>query len=69
MRQITEIFPESRATYLHAPSIVDSVAICEAFLADRSVQAALAIAAQSEVALVGIGDMAPDATLFKPATS
>jgi deoxyribonucleoside regulator len=65
VRQVTEIFPRSRATYLHAPSIVDSVAICEAFLADRSVQAALAVAAQSEVALVGIGDMAPEATLFK----
>ncbi|HEX5499956.1 MAG TPA: sugar-binding domain-containing protein, partial [Thermomicrobiales bacterium] len=35
-RQITEIYPLSRATYLHAPSIVDSAAICKAFLADRS---------------------------------
>jgi deoxyribonucleoside regulator len=65
VRQITEIYPASRAIYLHAPSIVDSAAICEAFLADRSVQAALAAAAGSEVALVGIGDMATDATLFK----
>ena len=65
VRQITELYPHSRATYLHAPSIVDSAAICDAFLADRSVQAALAIAAQSEVALVGIGEMAPEATLFK----
>jgi deoxyribonucleoside regulator len=64
VRQITEIYPLSRATYLHAPSIVDSPAICEAFLADRSVQAALAVAAQSEVALVGIGEMDPEATLF-----
>jgi deoxyribonucleoside regulator len=64
-RRITEIYPHSRATYLHAPSIVDSAAICDAFLADRSVQAALAVAAQAEIALVGIGDMAPDATLFK----
>jgi deoxyribonucleoside regulator len=55
----------SRATYLHAPSIVDAAAIREAFLADRSVQAALAVAARSEVALVGIGEMAPEATLFK----
>lgn len=65
VRQVTELFPLSRATYLHAPSIVDSAAICEAFLADRSVQAALAMAAQSEVSLVGIGEMAPEATLFK----
>lgn len=65
VRQITEIYPMSRATNLHAPSIVDSAAIRDAFLADRSVQAALALAAQSAVALVGIGDMGPDATLFR----
>jgi deoxyribonucleoside regulator len=65
VRQITEIYPASRAIYLHAPSIVDSAAICEAFLADRSVQAALVAAAGSDVALVGIGNMAIDATLFK----
>lgn len=65
VRQITELYPHSRATYLHAPSIVDSAAICDAFHADRSVQAALAIAARSEVALVGIGEMASKATLFK----
>jgi deoxyribonucleoside regulator len=64
-RQITEIFPMSRATYLHAPSIVDSAAIRNAFVADRSVQAALAVAARSEVALVGIGNMDPEATLLK----
>jgi DNA-binding transcriptional regulator LsrR (DeoR family) len=65
VRQITDLYPMSRATYLHAPSIVDSEAICQAFLADRSVQAALAVAAQSDVALVGIGNMEPDATLLK----
>jgi DNA-binding transcriptional regulator LsrR (DeoR family) len=65
VRQITEIYPASRATYLHAPSIVDSSAICDAFLADRSVQAALAVAAQSQIALVGIGNMDPEATLLK----
>lgn len=64
VRQITEIYPMSRATYLHAPSIVDSAAIRDAFLADRSVQAALAVAARSEIALVGIGDMDPSATIF-----
>lgn len=65
VRHLTEIFPNSRATYLHAPSIVDSAAIRDAFLADRSVQAALAVAARSEVALVGIGDMDAQATLFR----
>jgi DNA-binding transcriptional regulator LsrR (DeoR family) len=65
VRQITEIYPLSRATYLHAPSIVDSAAICDAILADRSVQAALAVAAQSQLALVGIGNMDPEATLMK----
>jgi deoxyribonucleoside regulator len=65
VRQITEIYPRSRATYLHAPSIVDSATIRDAFLADRSVQAALAVAAQSDVALVGIGNMEAHATLFR----
>ncbi len=65
VRRMTEIYPLSRATYLHAPSIVDSAAIRDAFLADRSVQAALAVAARSDIALVGIGDMEADATLFK----
>ncbi len=63
-RRLTEIYPDSRVTYLHAPSIVDSAAICDALLADRSVQAALATAARSEIALVGIGDMTPNATLL-----
>jgi deoxyribonucleoside regulator len=65
VRQITEIYPASRATYLHAPSIVDAAGIRDAFLADRSVQAALAVAAQSDIALVGVGNMAAEATLFK----
>ena len=63
-RQLTEIYPGSRVTYLHAPSIVDSAEICQVLLADRSVQAALATAAQSEIAIVGIGDMTPSATLL-----
>ncbi len=63
-RRLTEIYPDSRATYLHAPSIVDSQALCDALLADRSVQAALATAAQCEIALVGIGNMDRDATLL-----
>jgi deoxyribonucleoside regulator len=63
-RLLTEIYPDSRVIYLHAPSIVDSAAIADALLADRSVQAALATAAQSEIAIVGIGDMTPNATLL-----
>ena len=65
VRRLTENYPHSRATYLNAPSIVDSPAIRDAFLADGSVQAALAVAASSQLALVGIGDMSPDATLFR----
>jgi deoxyribonucleoside regulator len=63
-RMLVQIYPDSRATYLHAPSIVDSQAICDALLADRSIQAALAAAAQAEVALVGIGEIDPGATLL-----
>ena len=56
-------------TYLHAPSIVDSAALCDALLADRSVQAALATAARSEIALVGIGDITPTRRSSRPAIS
>jgi DNA-binding transcriptional regulator LsrR (DeoR family) len=44
---------------------VDSPAIKEAILSDSSVQAALALAAQSELALVGIGEIDPQATLLR----
>jgi DNA-binding transcriptional regulator LsrR (DeoR family) len=63
-RRMAELYPGSMVHYLHAPSIVDSVTIRDALLSDSSVQAALAMAVSSEVALVGIGEMGPKATLL-----
>jgi DNA-binding transcriptional regulator LsrR (DeoR family) len=64
-RHLASLYPGSLVHYLHAPSIVDSPAIKEAMLSDSSVQAALALAAKSELALVGIGEIGPDATLLR----
>lgn len=66
-RHLASLYPGSMVHYLHAPSIVDSRAIKEAILSDSSVQAALALAAQSELALVGIGEIGPEATLLRSA--
>ncbi len=65
VRQLAGLYPESRVQYLHAPSIVDSAAIRAAIMSDSSVEAALAAAASSDLALVGIGPMADDATLIR----
>jgi DNA-binding transcriptional regulator LsrR (DeoR family) len=65
-RQLAGLYPGSRVQYLHAPSIVDSRVIHDALLSDRSVQSALAMAASSELALVGIGEIGPNATLLQP---
>jgi DNA-binding transcriptional regulator LsrR (DeoR family) len=64
-RQLASLYPGSLVHYLHAPSIVDSPAIKQAMLSDSSVQAALALAAQSELALVGIGEIGSRATLLR----
>ena len=66
-RHLASLYPGSLVHYLHAPSIVDSRAIKDAILSDSSVQAALALAAQSELALVGIGEIGPEATLLRSA--
>ena len=66
-RHLASLYPGSLVHYLHAPSIVDSPSIKDAMLSDSSVQAALAMAAQSELALVGVGEMGPGATLLRSA--
>ena len=65
MLRLAGLYPASRIRYLHAPSIVDSPSIRIALLKDRSVRAALAAAARSELALVGIGEMGEEATMFR----
>ena len=65
VRRVAELYPPSQVHYLHAPAIVDSDEIQRAIASDRSVQAALSAAADSELALVGIGTLAGDATLVR----
>lgn len=63
VRSLAALYPGSGTRYLHAPAIVDSVAIRDALLEDSSIRGALEMGAKSEVALVGIGSMGPDSTL------
>ena len=63
--QVAALYPGSRVGYLHAPAIVDSEIIQVALLHDRSVEGALTAAAHSDIALVGIGEIADTATMFR----
>ena len=65
VRQVAELFRDSRVHYVHAPAIVGSSEAREMLVADRTVQAALSAARQSEVALVGVGQMDHTSTLFR----
>jgi len=49
----------NRYRYLHAPLIVDTPATAQALLAQRNIAETLGIAAQADVALVGIGAIDP----------
>jgi len=65
VRHLAELYPDSRVQYLHAPMIVDSLAISNALLSDRSIQASLAEAARAEMALVGVGTLDAEATVVR----
>ena len=58
-------YPQSTVHYLHAPLLLDSADVRDALLEDSSVRATLTAASQCELALVGIGEMGPDATVFR----
>jgi DNA-binding transcriptional regulator LsrR (DeoR family) len=62
---VAGLYPGSRVHYLHAPVIVDSVAIKEAIESAWSIRASLVAAAKSDVALVGIGGVDEEATLAR----
>jgi DNA-binding transcriptional regulator LsrR (DeoR family) len=64
VRQIAEKYPGSEVSYLHAPAIVGSEIVRDVLLADRTIAAAIAAAERTELALVGIGQMEPGATLY-----
>jgi deoxyribonucleoside regulator len=65
VRRAAELFPDSLVHYVHAPAIVGSVEARDILLADRTVAAALGAARRSQLALVGIGQMDTDSTLFR----
>ncbi len=65
VRRMAELYPESTVNYLHAPAIVGSDETVAALLGDRTIQAALDAARESELALVGIGQMDEQSTLFR----
>jgi deoxyribonucleoside regulator len=64
-RHIASLYPHSRTHYLQAPLLVDSPDIRRAMLRDGSIKAALQAAANSELALVGIGNLDDSAPLIR----
>src|SRR6266478_2575009 len=64
-RHIASLYPRSRIHYLQAPLLVDSPDIRQAMLSDGSIRAALQSAAESELALVGIGNLDDSAPLVR----
>ncbi len=64
-RHIASLYPRSRTHYLQAPLLVDSPDIRLAMLQDGSIKAALQAAANSELALVGIGNLDDSAPLIR----
>lgn len=65
IRRVSELYPQTRVHYLHAPAIVGSAAIHAAIVSDPTVVSALAAASCSQVALVGVGQLTRDATLYR----
>lgn len=64
-RHIASLYPHSRIHYLQAPLLVDAPDIRQAMLKDGSIQAALQAAANTELALVGIGNLDDSAPLIR----
>lgn len=62
---VASLYPDSRVHYLHAPVIVDTIAIREAIESTWSIRASLVAAAKSELALVGVGGVDEEATLAR----
>jgi deoxyribonucleoside regulator len=63
VRQLSELYPDSRVHYLHAPAIVDSDITGDALRGDRTIQAGLEAGRASQLALVGIGQMDDSSTM------
>jgi DNA-binding transcriptional regulator LsrR (DeoR family) len=65
VRRVAEIFPGTRVHYLHAPAIVGSPGVRAAIESDPTVESALAAGRACEVALVGVGQISPQSTLYR----
>ncbi len=64
-RYIASLYPQSHIHYLQAPLLVDSPDIRHAMLSDGSIKEALKAAANTELALVGIGNLSNTAPLIR----
>jgi DNA-binding transcriptional regulator LsrR (DeoR family) len=65
VRRVAELYPGTRVHYLHAPAIVGSPATRTALASDPAIESALAAARACEVALVGVGQISPQSTLYR----
>lgn len=65
VQTLANLYPGSRVHYLQAPGIVDSPTVQRALVENRIIRDGLAVAAQSQVALVGIGQLSPRATVLR----
>jgi len=64
-RHLTSLYQHSRIHYLQAPFLVDSPDIRQAMMRDGSIKAALQAAANTEMALVGIGNLDDSAPFIR----
>lgn len=64
-RHIASLYQHSRIHYLQAPLLVDSPDIRQAMMRDGSIKSALQTAANTEMALVGIGNLEDSAPLIR----
>jgi DNA-binding transcriptional regulator LsrR (DeoR family) len=65
VRRVAELYPGTLVHYLHAPAIVGTPGIRAAIASDPTVESALAAGRACEVALVGIGQLSPESTLYR----
>jgi deoxyribonucleoside regulator len=62
---VSTLYPDSQPRFLHAPAVVESESLARALLRDRSVRSTLEAGAASDMAVVGIGNLDPAATLVR----
>jgi DNA-binding transcriptional regulator LsrR (DeoR family) len=62
---VSTMYPHSQPRFLHAPAVVESERLARALLRDRSVRSTLDAGAASDLAVVGVGNLDPAATLVR----